>query len=141
MLGERALDPARFKRTIGTDDALIERLVGELLLLRIPKTHPRRLVLVAERDSLYSQALVEVLQKQVKQAAPHLPVEVVYFFRDLDGVTTRDAGRDSVDKGSARSGSGAGFDYDLSVAGQARLEWPESRDQLDCLRRLAQAPS
>jgi hypothetical protein len=136
MLGERALDQARFERTIGTDDALIERLVGELVL-RIPKTHPRRLVLVAERDSLYSQALVEVLQAQVKQAAPHLAVEVVYFFRGLDGVTTRDAGRDSADKSSAKSGSGAG--YDSSGAGQARLEWPESRDQLDYLRRLAQS--
>lgn len=136
MLGTRALGSARFERTIGTDDALIERLVGELLL-RIPKTHPRRLVLVAERDSLYSQALVAVLQKQVKQAAPHLAMEVVYFFRGLDGVTTRDAGRDSADKSAAKSGSGAG--YDSSGAGQARLEWPESRDQLDYLRRLAQS--
>ncbi|MGS0756529.1 hypothetical protein ACVBEH_18970, partial [Roseateles sp. GG27B] len=129
MLGARARDPVRFERTIGTDDALIKRLVEELVL-RIPKTHKRRLVLVAERDSLYSQALVAELSRQVAEAAPHLTVEVVYFFRGLDGVTTRDAGRDNADKNSAKPSA------DQSGAGQLRLEWPESRDQLDYLRRM-----
>jgi hypothetical protein len=121
MLGDRPPVKIDFQRTISTDNELIKRLVAELQL-RLPANEPRRLVVVAERDSIYSQSLVNELQHRLKDFH-NLSFEPVYFFRGIDGVTTRDAVRESNER-SASSKSTA-------------LEWPESRDQLDYLRRLA----
>ncbi|MCV2371259.1 hypothetical protein [Roseateles oligotrophus] len=123
MLGDRPPVKIDFERTISTDNELIKRLVGELQL-RLPANEPRRVVVVAERDSIYSQALVSELQHRLKEF-PKLSFEPVYFFRGIDGVTTRDAGRESGDR-AATAGNKT-----------SALEWPESRDQLDYLRRLA----
>ncbi|MFG6456039.1 hypothetical protein [Roseateles sp. BYS96W] len=114
--------PVPMLRTIGNDADLIKRLVNELVL-RLPR-EPRRVVIVAERDSLYAQALVSELRYRLRdsRSAEQLQrIEVIYFFRGLDGVTTRDA--------SAAAAPGAG-------SKNAPLEWPESRDQLDYLRRM-----
>ena len=124
---KKTLIAVDFERTIGTDDVLIDRLVAELKI-RLPADAKRRVVLVAERDSLYSQSLVSEFKQQLKKSAPLATLEVAYFFRGLDGVTTRDVGRDSSDKTAPKSS-----------APDARLEWPESRDQLDYLRRLSQS--
>ena len=121
-LGDVSVD---FERTINTDDVLIEQLVAELRL-RLPAGADRRVVLVAERDSLYSQALVNELKERLSKFH-HLAFEVVYFFRGLDGVTTRDSSREN----SADKGGGEKSNL------EKRLEWPETRDQLDYLRRLS----
>ena len=52
-------------------------------------------------------------------------VFLMCFFRGIDGVTTRDSAESSTVKTGDKS------------APEKRLEWPESRDQLDYLRRLA----
>ncbi|MDC8774341.1 hypothetical protein [Roseateles albus] len=121
MLGDRPPVKIDFQRTISTDNELIKRLVAELQL-RLPANEQRRLVVVAERDSIYSQSLVNELQHRLKDFH-NLSFEPVYFFRGIDGVTTRDAGREGNERTAASKATA--------------LEWPESRDQLDYLRRLA----
>jgi hypothetical protein len=123
MLGDKPPVKIDFQRTIATDNELIKRLVAELQL-RLPAHEPRRVVVVAERDSIYSQSLVNELQHRLREFK-NLSFEPVYFFRGIDGVTTRDAGRESAER--------AGQTNKAATA----LEWPESRDQLDYLRRLA----
>lgn len=123
ITGENPVRPVQMLRTIGTDGELIRRLVGELGL-RLPHAG-RRVVIVAERDSLYAQSLVSELRYRLPDApgpgqGQALKVEVIYFFRGIDGVTTRE---------SAAAPAGA-------TNKNAALEWPESRDQLDYLRRL-----
>ncbi|MET0519262.1 MAG: hypothetical protein ABW005_10565, partial [Burkholderiaceae bacterium] len=117
-----------YRRMIATDNDLIRRLVSELQL-RLPPDSRRRVVLVAERDSLYSQSLVNEFVHRITEQAKdegNLSVEVVFYLRGLDGVTTRDS-------------SAAGVFGDKSDAGSPKLEWPEARDQLDYLRRMAQS--
>lgn len=117
-----------YRRMIATDNELIRRLVSELQL-RLPPDSRRRVVLVAERDSLYSQSLVNEFVHRINEQAKeegNLSVEVVFYLRGLDGVTTRDA--------SAPSGGN-----DRNDSGSSKLEWPEARDQLDYLRRMAQS--
>ncbi|MCV2364544.1 hypothetical protein LNV23_13910 [Paucibacter sp. DJ1R-11] len=128
LQGGRQDPPVRLIRKISSDKELLAQLTGELSLrLAASKDSPQRVVLIGERDSLYAQALVGQLRAKLSQN-PALQLEELYFFRGLDGVTTRDAGRDD-----GRSGAGAG-----KSDAQARIEWPEARDQLDYLRRLAQ---
>lgn len=125
MQGGHQDPPTRLVRMIAPDDEVLQRLLAELRL-RLPSGQPRRVVLVVERDSLYAQALIAQLRADLAQD-PQLRLDEVYFFRGLDGVTTRDAGRDD-----------AGRTATKTDAAQARVEWPEARDQLDYLRRLAQ---
>lgn len=111
--------PVHMVRTVGSDADLIENLVKEVRL-RLPQTK-RRIVVVAERDSIYAQALVEQLRDCLPDALRD-SLKVIYFFRGIDGVTTRE--------------SGAAAALATATAKAAPLEWPESRDQLDYLRRL-----
>ncbi|MEO6280255.1 hypothetical protein [Roseateles sp.] len=105
------------QRTVGNDGDLIRKLDGEIRL-RLSADSRRRVVLVAERDSLYAQSLVAELKHRLGQGSQdRLQLEVVYFFRGLDGVTVREATA-------------------APSAAKPMLEWPESRDQLDYLRRL-----
>jgi hypothetical protein len=124
LQGGRQDPPVRLTRKISSDDQLLKQLTAELRL-RLPAAAPRRIVLVGERDSLYAQALVGQLRSALAQD-PQLQLEELYFFRGLDGVTTRDASREEGRGGAAKGEA------------QARIEWPEARDQLDYLRRLAQ---
>lgn len=131
LLRSRAPLEVDYRRMIATDNELIKRLVGELRL-RLPAQTRRRLVLVAERDSLYAQSLVNEFQHRVQELMGErglLSIEVVYYLRGIDGVTTRDAQRDGADKGGDAK----------TPRAELRLEWPEARDQLDYLRRLAQS--
>ena len=123
ILGGRPPVEVSFERTIATDNDLIKQLVAELRL-RLPASAQRRVVIVAERDSLYAQSLVSELKYRLSEFR-NLSYEVVYFFRGIDGVTTRDSAESNSVKSAEKS------------APEKRLEWPESRDQLDYLRRLA----
>ncbi|KAK6028224.1 hypothetical protein OSTOST_05722, partial [Ostertagia ostertagi] len=121
ITGVNPVRPVQMVRTIGTDAELIKRIVGELAL-RLPH-EGRRVVIVAERDSLYAQSLVSELKYRLPDSrAKDQPVriEVIYFFRGIDGVTTRESGAPTSGPPSKT----------------VTLEWPESRDQLDYLRRL-----
>jgi len=111
--------PVRMVRTVGSDADLIDSLVAELKL-RLPQKH-RRVVIVAERDSIYAQALVEQFRDSLPEPLKKT-LEVIYFFRGIDGATTKDA------SAAAALASAA--------AKAPPLEWPESRDQLDYLRRM-----
>ena len=118
-----------YRSTIATDDVVLGSLVTELGL-RLPLRKQQRVVLVAERDSLYAQALVSELQFRLDDAQGRkedrqLVFEPHYFFRGLDGATTFDNGGEKP--------NAAAKDKD----GGPPLEWPEARDQLDYLRRLA----
>lgn len=122
ITGVNPVRPVEMVRTIGTDAELIKRLVAELGL-RLPH-QGRRVVIVAERDSLYAQSLVSELRYRLPDGRPWdqpLKIEVIYFFRGIDGVTTRES-----------TGAAAA----APPSKNATLEWPESRDQLDYLRRL-----
>ncbi len=112
--------PVRMVRTVGSDADLIENLVKEVRL-RLPQTK-RRVVVVAERDSIYAQALVEQLRDCLPPAMQD-SLRVIYFFRGIDGVTTKEAT--------------AAAALATAAAKAPPLEWPESRDQLDYLRRLS----
>jgi len=127
ILGDKPPLKINFQRTITTDTELIKRLVKELHL-RLPNEDKRRIVVVAERDSTYSQLLVKELAHRLKDS-PHLTLKPFYFFRGIDGVTTLESGQDEKDKDKPRSRGKADI----------VLEWPESRDQLDYLRRQAQS--
>lgn len=110
--------PVRMERTVGDDTDLIERLMTELQL-RLSRT-AGRIVLVAERDSIYAQALVSRITEALPPERAR-QLQVIYFFRGIDGATTKD---------------GAAVAAPASPKSQPTLEWPESRDQLDYLRRL-----
>lgn len=122
ITGANPVRPVQMLRTIGTDAELIKRLVAELGL-RLPH-EGRRIVIVAERDSLYAQSLVSELRYRLPEGRGQgqpFRVEVIYFFRGIDGVTARET------SSTATAGP---------PPKAAPLEWPESRDQLDYLRRL-----
>ncbi len=124
--------PETFRRLIATDNEVIRQLVAEIRGRLPPK--PRRVVLVAERDSLYAQALAAELTHQLKEQLPSVSkVEVRYYFRGIDGVTTRDT--EPEDKPQGRKP--ADGDKDQQGTPASNVEWPEGRDQLDYLRRLA----
>lgn len=111
--------PITLQRTVGNDGDLIRKLDGEIRL-RLPHDSRRRVVVVAERDSLYAQSLVAELAHRLGQGEENrLMLEVIYFFRGIDGVTSRESGAATPAAKAATT-----------------LEWPESRDQLDYLRRL-----
>jgi hypothetical protein len=111
--------PVRMARTVGSDANLIDSLVTEVRL-RLPQER-RRVVVVAERDSIYAQSLVEQLRSRLPPPMQQT-LRVIYFFRGIDGATTTEA--------SAAAAL-------ATAANKAQpLEWPESRDQLDYLRRL-----
>ncbi|MDM0021483.1 hypothetical protein [Variovorax saccharolyticus] len=135
ILGATLPPEVRFKRMVATDSTVLKRFVKELQL-RLPSSAGggrRRIVLVAERDSLYAQALVSELKFRMLRDSPELTddlsFEVVYFFRGLDGVTTRDAAQKSEEP---RGGGSA----DAATRAAQAIEWPEARDQLDYLRRM-----
>ena len=119
-----------FERTIASDDVVLKALAAELQL-RLPLDGSRRVVLVTESDSIYSRTLERRFSSLISSLRnPSLKKgyadteDHVYFFRGVDGVTLRD--------GVERS---APSKADPNVA----IEWPETRDQLDYLRRTAQA--
>ena len=121
ITGENPRRPVLMQRTVGHDGELIRQLEVEIKR-RLPHQGQRRVVVVAERDSLYAQSLVAELKYRLADD-PRLSLELVYFFRGLDGITGRDS---TATQPAAKPAA-------------AVQEWPESRDQLDYLRRLGSA--
>ncbi|HTT10673.1 MAG TPA: hypothetical protein VMG60_07280 [Burkholderiaceae bacterium] len=113
--------PATFayRSTIAGEDALVSLLISELNA-RGASTHGGRVVLLSEWDSLHAQALVDRLRARLGATTTHVAVEVHNYLRGIDGVIAND-------------------DTKPAAAGDKSLvEWPESRDQRDYLRRLAE---
>ena len=130
VAGGEHFSEVRYRRLLASDSQVLKKLVRELDL-RLAPGRPHRVVLVAERDSLYAQALVSELKYRMRDFSA-INFEVSYYFRGIDGVTTRD--RAEIPGGpEARSAGSGGADA------PAAIEWPESRDQLDYLRRMAGA--
>lgn len=118
-----------FERTIATDDRLMDLLVQEIKR-RLPPGKPRRVVIVTEHDSAYARALLAEARRRLDSESEdegpryRLLLEPAYYFRGIDGVTTRDAAVAAAKPGADPA---------------AAIEWPEARDQLDYLRRLSDA--
>ncbi len=114
-----------FTRTIGADVTVATLLASEVLQ-RLPAHEKRRVVTLVESDSIYARGL----ERRMRHLLAHGPqisrVEQTYFFRGIDGVTVRDGGAErQAPAAKAKSESEA-------------VEWPEARDQLDYLRRMAE---
>jgi hypothetical protein len=122
MFEGRFEPPIRMTRTIATDDHMMGKLVDELKL-RLPQSK-RRVIILTERDSLYTQALHSELRKLLKRD-DKLELDEAYFFRGLDGVTTKEAKKDDTKA------------LPSAAIKQGPIEWPERADQLDYLRGLA----
>lgn len=129
VLGSEAQGPSApqltFVRTIASDDVVLQALADELKL-RLPADGSRRVVLVTESDSIYSRTLERRFSRLIKplRNGRSNNEDHVYFFRGVDGVTLRDG----VERSAPTKADPA-----------AAIEWPETRDQLDYLRRMAQA--
>ncbi len=145
---ERAV---RFVRTVADDDVVASLLAAEVLQ-RLPVGRCRRVVTLVESDSIYARGLEKRFRLLLGQAdqggdssANQAPceeeawyswrstpqqikrVDQAYFFRGMDGVTLRDGAERPTPTGKAAANN----------AGSA-VEWPEARDQLDYLRRMAE---
>jgi hypothetical protein len=134
IVPERARLPAAqravsFTRTIGTDDTVATLLAGEVLQ-RLPAHEKRRVVVFVESDSIYARGLERRLRHLLAHGPQIARIEQMYFFRGIDGVTVRDGSGERSAPAARGKGEGKG---DAEA-----VEWPESRDQLDYLRRVAE---
>ena len=133
IAGMPLAQPLDYARIMATDDKVLTSMVTELKR-RLPPDEKRRVVLLVERDSVYARALQSELayrlgDKRSAQYSDKLQLETHYFYRGLDGATTFD----SVQAQATTTDKASGKDK----APASPLEWPESRDQLDYLRRLS----
>jgi hypothetical protein len=114
-----------FTRTIGADITVATLLASEVLQ-RLPTREKRRVVTIVESDSIYARGLERRMRYLLANGAQISRVEQTYFFRGIDGVTVRDGGAErQAPAAKPKSESEA-------------VEWPEARDQLDYLRRMAE---
>lgn len=119
--------PLEYQRTIADDPRVVGELANELRK-RFDADTPRRVVTIIESDPISTRPMERELRRRLADAAiRRRDDDRVFFFRGVDGVTVREG----VDR-SATAGKTA-KDDDASIA----IEWPESRDQLDYLRRMA----
>jgi hypothetical protein len=119
-----------FFRTIGTDDALVDLLVGELRARGLGRgSSGQRVALVGEWDLLYTRHFAAELRARLDCGgrADCTPVQLSSYdyLRGIDGISIDTPAR------SARSGEGKPGD-------RSAIEWPEGRDQRDYLRRLVE---
>ncbi len=113
-----------FTRTIGADVTVATLLAGEVLQ-RLPSHGQRRVVTIVESDSIYARALERRMRHLLAHGSQISRIDQAYFFRGIDGVTARDG---AIER--APPATKAKNDADA-------VEWPEARDQLDYLRRMA----
>ncbi|MBI5716174.1 MAG: hypothetical protein HZC37_00615 [Burkholderiales bacterium] len=114
-----------FTRTIGADITVATLLASEVLQ-RLPAESKRRVVTIVESDSIYARGLDRRMRHLLANGPQISRVDQAYFFRGIDGVTVRD--------GTTERTPPAAKPKDEAAA----VEWPEARDQLDYLRRMAE---
>jgi hypothetical protein len=120
-----------FFRTVGTDDALVDLLVGELRARGLGRGSQQRVALIGEWDLLYTRHFASELRTRLDCGgrADCLPVQLASYdyLRGIDGISIDNAAR------NARGGEAKAADR-----GGSAIEWPEGRDQRDYLRRLVE---
>lgn len=139
IVPERARLPAAeratsFTRTIGADSTVAALLAAEVLQ-RLPGHSPRRVVMLVESDSIYARGLERRMRHLLAHGTQVSRIEQAYFFRGIDGITVRDGAGDRQPPAAAKPRTGGGKGGDSEAAA---VEWPEARDQLDYLRRMAE---
>lgn len=118
-----------FVRTIGRDSRQIDLLVDELLARGLAGGGDRRVILLREWDSIYARTYAESLRTRLYEKSC-VVLEVYSYLRGLDGATVD--GAPKLQRLVARSGDKEGGDRKP----KPQIEWPESRDQRDYVRRL-----
>ncbi len=134
-----------FVRTIGSDEGQIDLLVREMLARGLGEGG--RVILVREWDSIYARTFADTLAEKLrkkfesagtigadgtKHVAQKVTLEVYSYLRGLDGTTVEGAPKQQ--RLVSRS---AEKDRDDRKP-QPEIEWPESRDQRDYVRRLVE---
>jgi len=142
-----------FVRTVGSDRGLIGLLLRELCARGVASGG--RILLLSEWDSIYARSFADTLDERLgeketmckftpdgarvrwdaalKDTAPNDPtlkVESYYYLRGLDGANIDGAGKE-VRLAPRGAKSSKGNDKEPAI-----VEWPESRDQRDYVRRL-----
>ena len=145
-----------FVRTVGGDRGLIGLLLRELCARGVARGG--RILLLSEWDSIYARSFADTLDEQlseketrckytpggarVRQDAglkdptledPTLKVESYYYLRGLDGANIDGTGKE-VRLAPPGAKSSKGNDKETAI-----IEWPESRDQRDYVRRLVKS--
>ncbi len=140
---ERPEFPPFFVRTIGSDDNLATLLVKELCARGLgvgawgEGSADHRIVLLHEWDSIYARAFAELLEAKLQcpgwgDGGGPKNIKVYSYLRGIDG-----ANLDGAPK-QLRLVTRAGIDKDDKDKKdkEPSLEWPETRDQRDYVRRL-----
>ncbi|WP_422001706.1 hypothetical protein [Reyranella sp.] len=119
-----------FVRTIGRDLRQIDLLVKELRARGVDGRESHRVVLLREWDSIYARKFAEDLKVRLaEETEGKIELEIHSYLRGLDGATADGAPKLQrlVPRGDK--------DRDDRKA-RVEVEWPESRDQRDYVRRL-----
>lgn len=131
-------------RMISKDDQVLGAIIGELVDNRdvsicAPRGSPAKTILLfGEWDTEYGRRADQALQGSLKNAkSTHCSADSVSprvsfytFVTGLDGVT--------ISNGAGRSLEGSGPGATASGSATQQIEWPESADQRDYIRRLGQ---
>jgi hypothetical protein len=126
-------DKPFFVRTIGRDDRQIALLVRELRARGVDGSEGQRVVLLREWDSIYARKFAEDLKARLsKETGGKVALEIHSYLRGLDGATVD--GAPKLQRLVPRAG-----DKERDGKTRVEIEWPESRDQRDYVRRLVAA--
>ena len=119
------------RRTVATDDKLIERFVQELRARGLDACRPGRVVLISERDLIYARHFGDGLKDVLtcKDGPTLLRLWTYSYFRGLDGATPERSAEQA--RTLARSSR-------EDNRRQPPIEWPEGQAQEDYVRRLVQ---
>lgn len=131
-------EPVRFVRTIGTDQVNIDLLVKELCARGVAESSKNQVVLLHELDTVYARTLSTALERRLsKDPDPPCPESTVRprvvlysYLRGLDGVAVDGAPKEQ------RLIPRPAADKEKTDAKTPDIEWPETRDQRDYVRRL-----
>ena len=129
-IGGTAGSPPFFFRTIGTDDGQIRLLVRELCARGLADNTGGRVILLSEWDSIYARTFAQALKSELHcRKGNRFKLENYSYLRGLDGANVDGAARQVrlVPRGDKPKD-----DKEPSI------EWPESRDQRDYVRRLVE---
>ena len=137
-------------RTVGDDTALVQALVGELVLRRLlggpkpdpsgPRSRMRTFLIAYEQDARYSREAAlalkeEIENRQEKYCLASCTIHLAGYFRGLDGKEVSGShprAEDGADQQRRRKPSGSAEEQV-----PRNFEAAEGRDQFDYLRRFA----